>query len=101
MIDPKPDNTTDAEQAAPTALLLYTDLMFGVQLQNMARKNGFRHATVRPGQPLPEGDVLVVDLASRADWEAAVREASARGTPVIAFGPHMDAEARKRAKAAA
>jgi hypothetical protein len=84
----------------PTALLFCTDLMFAVRLQNMARAGGFRHVTARPGAPLPPGELLVVDLASRGDWEQAIREAAGRGTMVIAFGPHMDADARKRAKAA-
>jgi hypothetical protein len=84
----------------PAALLFFTDLMFGVQLQNMARATGFTCVTVRPGAPLPPGDVLVVDLAARGDWEEAIRQAAARGTPVIAFGPHMDTAARKRAKEA-
>jgi hypothetical protein len=86
--------------AAPVALLFCTDLMFAVQLQNMARKTGYRVANARPGAPLPGADVLVVDLGSRGDWEPAIREVAGRGVPVIAFGPHMDAEGRKRAKAA-
>src|SRR5215212_8929430 len=89
-----------AGEEPPTALLFFTDLMFGVQLQNMARASGFKHVTVRPGAPLPKGDVLVVDLSARGDWEGAIRDAAGRGTPVIAFGPHMDADARKRAKQA-
>jgi hypothetical protein len=89
-----------APRAAPTVLLFCTDLMFGVQLQNMARAGGLRHVTVRPGAALPDGDALVVDLAARGDWEGAIREAAGRGMPVVAFGPHMDAASRKRAKAA-
>ena len=94
-----------AEPAAPkerplTALLLCTDLMFGVQLQNMARHSGFKPVTLRLGSPLPEGDVLIVDLAARADWESTVRDAAERGTMVVAFGPHMDAEGRRKAKSA-
>lgn len=99
----KLDGKLNAGQApvdAPVALLYYTDLMFGVQLQNMARKSGYRFANARPGTALPHADVLVVDLSTRGDWETAIREVSARGVPVIAFGPHMDAEGRKRAKAA-
>ncbi len=91
----------EQEQAAePMALLYCTDLMFGVQLQNMARKTGYRFTNARPGAPLTDADVMVVDLGSRGDWEAAIREVAARGVPVIAFGPHMDTEGRKRAKAA-
>ncbi len=84
----------------PVALLYCTDLMFGVQLQNMARKTGYNFTNARPGAPLSDADVLVVDIAARGDWEAAIREVSARGLPVIAFGPHMDAEGRKRARTA-
>lgn len=92
---------TGQEQAGePMALLYCTDLMFGVQLQNMARKTGYRFTNARTGAPLTDAAVMVVDLGSRGDWEAAIREVSGRGVPVIAFGPHMDAEGRKRAKAA-
>ena len=89
------------EQArGPVALLYCTDLMFGVQLQNMSRKTGYSFTNARPGAPLAQADVMIVDLGSRGDWEAAIREVSARGVPVIAFGPHMDSDGRKRAKAA-
>lgn len=93
-------NTTDSG-AAPqaVALLLCTDLMFGVQLQNMARHSGLKPVTIRPGSILPNGDILVVDLGTRGDWETLVREAVSRGMKVVAFGPHMDAESRSKAKA--
>ncbi|HYP40328.1 MAG TPA: hypothetical protein VEX13_08200 [Chloroflexia bacterium] len=84
----------------PTVLLYCTDLMFGVQLQNMARAAGLRYLTARPNAPLPDAGLMVVDLASRGDWEAAISEAAARGVKVVAFGPHMDAEGRRRAKEA-
>ncbi|MGA7730186.1 MAG: hypothetical protein WCD37_02820 [Chloroflexia bacterium] len=103
MTEPSPLNgniihNTDSEER--TALLLCTDLMFGVQLQNMARHAGLKPVTLRPASPLPDGDVLIVDLAARADWETTVREAARRGIKVVAFGPHMDAEGRRKAKAA-
>jgi hypothetical protein len=82
------------------ALLFCTDLMFGVQLQNMARKAGLRPETLRPGAPLPHADVLVVDLAVRGDWEQLIKEAAARSMPIVAFGPHINADARRTAKAA-
>ncbi len=84
----------------PLALLYCTDLMFTVQLQNMARKAGFRYLTVRPDAPLPFAAVMIVDLASRGDWEVAIRLVREQGTPVVAFGPHMDATSRLRAKKA-
>lgn len=90
--------------AAPIALILCADLMFAVQLQNMARAAGLQPSLLRPGAPLPNGGaVLIVNLGDRGgqrDWESSVREAVARGIPVVAFGPHMDAEARRAAKAA-
>ncbi|MFL5735453.1 MAG: hypothetical protein ACJ78Q_20015 [Chloroflexia bacterium] len=92
------EGASQPEATRPVALLFSTDLMFGVQLQNMARAGGFKHITVRPGAPLPPGDLLIVDLAARGDWETAIREAAARGTRIIAFGPHIDAASRKRAK---
>jgi len=82
----------------PVVLLFCTDLMFGVQLQNMVRKAGLRAVNVKPGAPLPPGDLLVVDLAARADWDEPIKAAVQRGTRVVAFGPHMDAAARRRAK---
>ncbi len=90
----------EKRSSQPVALLYCTDLMFGVQLQNMARKTGYSFTNARPGAPLGTADVMIVDLGSRGDWEAAIREVSGRGVPVIAFGPHMDAEGRKRARAA-
>ncbi len=84
----------------PVALLVCTDLMFGVPLRNMALKTGYRPVTLKPGSPILGGAIMVVDMGARGDWEAAVREAVGRGIPVVAFGSHMDAEARKRAKSA-
>jgi hypothetical protein len=84
----------------PIALLFCTDLMFGVQLQNMARASGLRPVMLRPGSPLPACDVMIVDLTARADWEAAIREAVSQGVHVVAFGPHMDSAARRKAKEA-
>ncbi len=85
---------------APVALLYCTDLMFSVRLQSIARATGYRFVNARPGTPLPNADVMVVDLNSRGDWESAVREAAGRGITVIGFGSHTEAEARRRAKAA-
>ncbi|MEP6776309.1 MAG: hypothetical protein ABJA50_12010, partial [Chloroflexota bacterium] len=72
------------------ALLLCTDLMFGSELQAISRKAGFRPVTLRLGPELPAGDILVVDLAARGDWESSIKAAVARNTPVVAFGPHID-----------
>ena len=99
-----PDTIEDPGPSGPGmsrfALLLCTDLMFGSELQAISRKAGFRPVTLRPGSELPAGDILVVDLAARGDWESSIKAAVARNTPVVAFGPHVDTEARRKAKAA-
>jgi hypothetical protein len=94
------DEPVHAAGTSRMALLLCTDLMFGSELQAISRKAGFRPFTVRPGSELPDGDILVVDLAARGDWESSIKTAVARNIPVVAFGPHIDAEARSKAKEA-
>jgi len=97
------DNSASTEDA-PVAALLCADLMFAVQLQNMARAAGLRPLLLRAGARLPDdAAVLVVNVGERAGpqaWEASMREAASNGIPIIAFGPHMDAESRRAAKAA-
>ena len=97
-MNPLHDN--DGKIGAPAVLLLCTDLMFAVQLQNMAKQAGLRFVNALPGSPLPPADLMVVDLAARVNVPAAIREAVSMGTRVIAFGPHMDAEGRRTAKEA-
>jgi hypothetical protein len=87
-------------EGALPVLLFYDNLMFGVQLQNMVRQAGRRYFTLKPGAPLPAGSMLVVDIDARSNWESAIREATQNGIPVVAFGPHTNAKARRRAKEA-
>lgn len=97
----KNDDNANMETGGTLPVLLFCDnLMFGVQLQNMARHAGQPYLTAKPGAPLPSGSMLVVDIDARSDWESAIREATSRGIPVIAFGPHTNSEARRRAKEA-
>ena len=95
---PQAGDASGAPPLAPLALLLCDDLMFAVQLQSMARAAGFRPVSLRSGQELPPGDVLIVNLANKTPWEPAIQQAATRSTPVIAFGPHVQAELRRRAK---
>ncbi len=44
--------------------------------------------------------VIVNTATTGVDWEAAIRQARAAGYPVLAFGSHMDLEARAKALAA-
>ncbi len=87
-------------QEAPVAGLFSPDLMFLVSLQAMARKAGFVPRALRPAEAPGDVRVLIVNLAGTHEWEEAIRDAVAHGVPVVAFGPHMDVESRKRARAA-
>jgi hypothetical protein len=99
-VEQKVGNGAGRAAEKPVALLLCTNLFFGVQLQSMARAAGFEYRNLRPGDPVQEAEVLVVDLAAQGNWEEAIREAAGRGIPVVAFGPHIDATSRRSAKAA-
>ena len=100
MLDTNKDNEITEKEGSLPVLLFYDNLMFGVQLQNMARQAGRRHITIKPGAPLPTGSILVVDIDARSDWESAIRAAKQSDIPVVAFGPHTNTEARRRAKEA-
>jgi hypothetical protein len=82
-------------------MLVYCpDVMFASRLQNLARHTGVKTTMVRPGQPVGNGDLMVASFGSGDGWEQAIREATAAGIPVIAFGPHVAVEARRTARAA-
>jgi hypothetical protein len=74
--------------------------MFLVELQSMARAAGYRPVSVRPGASQIAGQLLVVDMAFKGDWEGEIRAAVRAGVPAVAFGPHVETEARRRAKEA-
>jgi hypothetical protein len=84
----------------PIAALYSPDLMFLVRLQGLARAAGYRPVAVRNGGDLAGASVLVVNLSGFGDWPSLIAAAVKAQLPVIAFGPHMDAEGRQRAKAA-
>jgi len=74
--------------------------MFGVRLQNMARKAGLRSAYLRRDTATEGARLLVVDLSAGGDWVHAIEAARSHNVDVVAFGPHMDAESRRKAKEA-
>ena len=91
-------------------LALEKDLFFAVKMRDTLRHHGMEVKTVRTltafeqGLLAPEGEqeerpalVIVNTATTGVDWEAAIREARAAGYPVLAFGSHMDLEARARA----
>jgi DNA-binding response OmpR family regulator len=88
-------------------LALEKDLFFAVKMRDTLRHHGMEVKTVRTlaafeqalqasGEERP-ALVIVNTATTGVDWEAAIREARAAGYPVLAFGSHMDLEARARA----
>lgn len=91
-----------------TAILaLEKDLFFSVKIRDTLLHYDIDATTVRTLASLEqglnaEGDakplLVIVDIASKGvDWEAAIRMVRARSLPVLAFGSHMDLDARARA----
>jgi DNA-binding response OmpR family regulator len=88
-------------------LALEKDLFFAVKMRDTLRHHDIEVKTVRtlpafeqllaaPAGERPE--LVIVNTATTGvDWESAIRQARAQGLPVLAFGSHMDLEARERA----
>jgi DNA-binding response OmpR family regulator len=91
----------------PFVLALEKDLFFSVRMRDTLRHHGIEVKIVRTLPALqqslqatgPEKPALViVNIAAIAlDWETAIRLSHAQGLPVLAFGSHMDLEARAKA----
>jgi|SRR5687768_17670691 len=82
----------------PVAALYSPDLMFMIRLQGMARAAGYEPLAIRNSGELGRAKVLVVNLAGSGGWEPIITEAAREGLPVVAFGPHLDAESRRLAR---
>jgi DNA-binding response OmpR family regulator len=88
-------------------LALEKDLFFSVKIRDTLRHYDIDATTVRNlaafEQRLATGDterpqLVIVNTATvGADWEAAIRTARALNIPVLAFGSHMDLDARAKA----
>lgn len=88
-------------------LALEKDLFFAVRMRDTLRHHeievqtarnlaAFEQALASEVEPAPA--LVIVNIANEgADWAEAIRQARARGYPVLAFGSHMDLEARARA----
>lgn len=93
-----------------TILALEKDLFFAVKIRDTLRHHGMEVKTVRNLQAFEQGlqaegsekpALVIVNIATQGvDWEAAIRQARDAGYPVLAFGSHMDLEARAKALAA-
>ncbi len=88
-------------------LALEKDLFFSVRMRDTLRHHEMEVTTVRTLPAFEQyltasGDehpaLVIINTAIKGvDWEAAIREARAHDIPVLAFGSHMDLEARTRA----
>ena len=88
-------------------LALEKDLFFAVKIRDTLRHHEIEAKTARNLAIFEQG--LTIDGAEKpvlvivnisiqgVDWEAAIRQARAHGYPVLAFGSHMDLDARARA----
>src|SRR5947209_15377147 len=88
-------------------LALEKDLFFSVKMRDTLRHHGLDVLVVRTlpafvqrlaptAEEKPK--LAIVNTATiGVDWEAAIREARTHGLPVLAFGSHMDLEAREKA----
>jgi hypothetical protein len=99
---------TRNEQAVTTYILaLEKDLFFSVKMRDTLRYYDMEVKTVRTlpafeqGLTKPDGEkpalVIVNTATTGVDWEAAIRMARTAGLKVLAFGSHMDLEARAKA----
>ena len=86
-------------------LALEKDLFFSVKIRDTLQHHDMVVATVRT-LPAFEQQLLadekpalvIINIATKGvDWEAAIRAAKTSGLPILAFGSHMDLEARAKA----
>ena len=88
-------------------LALERVLFFSVKMRDTLRHHDMEVKTVRTLAAFEQGltaageekpALVIVNTATTGvDWEAAIRQARASGYAVLAFGSHMDLEARARA----
>ena len=88
-------------------LALEKDLFFAVKMRDTLRHHDIEVITVRSlpafEQQLAQSEdeqpsLAIVNTATQGvNWEAAIRQAREHGLPVLAFGSHMDLEARAKA----
>jgi DNA-binding response OmpR family regulator len=88
-------------------LALEKDLFFAVKMRDTLRHHEMEVKTARTladfeqslaisGEERP--DLVIVNISIQGvDWEEAIRQARARNYPVLAFGSHMDLDARAKA----
>ena len=88
-------------------LALEKDLFFSVKMRDTLRHYDMEVKTVRSLSAFEESltaedeeelALVIVNIATiGVDWETAIRKARTAGLKVLAFGSHMDLEARSKA----
>lgn len=88
-------------------IALEKDLFFAVKMRDTLRHHEMDVTTARTLSAFEQGVAVsgeerpalaIVNIATKGvDWEAAIRAARASSLPVLAFGSHMDLEARAKA----
>lgn len=102
--------TQERSQSRTLAIVLNRDLMFGsrirgalVSLELAPRfvKNTDELAAAL-GSDAAETALVIIDMNGPIDWQAVARaiRAASDPPPTLAFGPHVDVESRRAAKAA-
>lgn len=97
--------TSNIVQKAIHILALEKDLFFSVKIRDTLLHHNMDVAIVRTlaafeqrlGSDAKPVLVLINTATKGVDWEAAIRIAAAQAIPVLAFGSHMDLEARAKA----
>lgn len=104
------DDAKGAGHLRGTVVVLNRDLMFGMRIRNAVRSLGLEPvvvadtaafvAAVRAGGATPV--LAVVDMNGAVDWTLVrgLADDPSVETPIIGFGPHVDIEGRRAAKAA-
>jgi DNA-binding response OmpR family regulator len=70
-----------------------------MEVKTVRNLAAFEQGLAITGEEQP--NLVIVNFSIQGvDWEAAIRQASAQGYPVLAFGSHMDLEAHARARQA-
>lgn len=93
-----------------TIVVLNRDLMFGVRIANQLRAAGYTVSFAQKTSEFvsrvrlaePRAVLGVVDMNTPVEWpliQALVLD-TANATPLLGFGPHLDVQGRRAAKAA-
>lgn len=91
-------------------VVLNRDLFFGVKIGNVLRGLGYRVTFVPSTEPFvarlqasrAEAVLGIIDMGVGVEWSAiaTLTGDDGPGTPILAFGSHLDVEGRRAAKAA-